>query len=827
MAYFAPGTVSAGADFLRRYRPCVVNYAVQFRLSLSTGEYFVTPYPGYSTKHGTDPPYGMSPAEQQQWPGGVWYIGTETECVEKLHRDLTLLACNGFNTLRIVGIGPSFVDDDIIFPIEAANPATISSYLDLLTWLLDELGTHDLKAILLIGANTNGNFAQWQHAELFRSFLRELGTRVADHPSVLALDLYNEPGWLYPNTSDINKLATAHWIADSYWTLKSVAPNQLVTIGLTHPGSEVEWDPALAQVDFVSYHFYGRRDASSPASEKVAALSYWAKQTAVRPWIIGETAVGGTDNPAMTAAVGSELDQLDYAVASMKRSLDCGGDGYSWWQYQEVKWGDDYGDTMGLLTRLDAIDPSNSERKKPVFSAFRLYPGAIRNPANAAKPSIYPNLDSHPQVVLQGTVIDSAGKPLGDASVRAKVGTSSEVLLTLSEPDGTFELSAPAGTTGAIGWAHVSKPGYAVADPTNGPQSVLEVCRDQAWSQRWVASTKGKIEIHDMNGIIHWNIATTDKLYVGDFDGDGGEELLLCATGGATNKMMVIKFDGQWRLLWTNGGNANAGNGIYPYRGRIVVGDFDGDGADELLGTDSQGNWLTMFKYLNSDWQWIWSSYPTSPSHALKPYAGKLKSGRFGGEEDMLLGSAGWNTLFRFSLSNNDWEWVDSDYGMTNDASHPMSFIRPYASSLMIADFDGDGRDELLGFGGTAATAWVTLFGVRSTNAFEWLASSSGSREASMAGLVPYQTRAICGRFDQPRRGRVLGMKSRMAMYGYAAGDFDRLWSFTDTTVAGKAVTPGHRLLKIRPVRGMPDYLLVVAGKKENSFMVAFDPITG
>jgi hypothetical protein len=841
MAYLDDATLSAGADFLRRFRPCVCNYAVNFRLSLTSGQYFITPDGQYSTWFGDGrpgfPPYGLDPSELIPF-GGRWFIGTETDCANKLDSDLALLARSGFNTLRIVGISPTFDSGGLTYGIAPIAYASLSSYLLLLKALLSKMASHDLKAILLIG---NGN--QWQQPELWRQFLRDVCGALSDNPTVLAYDLYNEPAWSYPTgplTPVIDKLATSHWVADSYWTIKSVAPRHLVTLGMTTPEDVFEWDPALIQVDFVSHHFYAGANAGtmSPvatAMDEIASMLYWAKETSVRSWIIGETGFAGKDRTnypfPVDSGVGSEPDQKAYVDFTLQRSLDCGCDGYSWWEYQEIKAGNDFTDYMGLVTKTN-LDPTNmlvaSEQQKPALSSFSAYEGLAPNPAAAVKPANYANPDVATLIypVLAGTVFDQAGQPVLDASVRCKLDNgNARVFWTLSESGGSFTLFASDNSSGGVSssYAYVSKPGYSIVNPTVAPNNcVLEAWRDASWSRRWMASDPGKLKFFQNSGApLEWLVSPTDRFYVGDFDGDGSEELLCVQTGALSgNEMAMLKFDGSWRLAWTY--NPSKGSGIYPYRQQLVVGDFDGDGADEVLGTDVGGNWLTLFKYQSSDWQWVWSNYPLNPNHPLKPYRNSLIAGNFnGGGGDFLLGSAdGWTTLFQFSATKNDWQWIDSDYGPQNKM--PLKDVRPYVGKLMVGDFDGDGRDEVLGL--DSSGSWVTLFGMRSSDLLQWLTSNYGSAEAAMTGMVPYLANCVVGRFDGPGCDRVLAISSQSAMFGFDGEDFQRTWSSIGHTFAGLSVAGTERLFSFRARKEMPAYLLIIPTSGIAS-MIAFDPI--
>ena len=98
-----------------------------------------------------------------------------------------------------------------------------------------------------------------------------------------------------------------------------------------------------------------------------------------------------------------------------------------------------------------------------------------------------------------------------------------------------------------------------------------------------------------------------DQYYVGDFSGNGIDELLcIQKVDGGIDWMMLLQYDATWTTLWSNNGTSE-GIGIYPYRNRLIVGNFDSDLADEILGV---GAWATKFDLNTSNqWDWSWSSY--------------------------------------------------------------------------------------------------------------------------------------------------------------------------------------------------------------------------
>ncbi|MBO7647108.1 MAG: hypothetical protein J6S56_03310 [Bacteroidales bacterium] len=132
----------------------------------------------------------------------------------------------------------------------------------------------------------------------------------------------------------------------------------------------------------------------------------------------------------------------------------------------------------------------------------------------------------------------------------------------------------------------------------NSPQALCQELYLSAWNTVW----SGSLSIGGC-----WNISNVDKYYVGDFNGDGYDELLCTqVTNGNTDWMSLLHYGSSWSTLWCNNG-ISEGVGIYPYRNHLNIGNFDPDDADEILGTST---WATKFDLNSSNnWDWSWSTY--------------------------------------------------------------------------------------------------------------------------------------------------------------------------------------------------------------------------
>lgn len=134
------------------------------------------------------------------------------------------------------------------------------------------------------------------------------------------------------------------------------------------------------------------------------------------------------------------------------------------------------------------------------------------------------------------------------------------------------------------------------------PKAMCQRLFSGSWNTIWTTSL-----LIDPVYIGSWTISTLDKYYVGDFSGDGIDELLCTqVTSGNSDRMTLLQYNGGWSTLWTNNGTGS-GVGIYPYRANLHIGNFDSDGADELLGITT---WATKFDLnVSNQWEWSWSTY--------------------------------------------------------------------------------------------------------------------------------------------------------------------------------------------------------------------------
>jgi hypothetical protein len=155
---------------------------------------------------------------------------------------------------------------------------------------------------------------------------------------------------------------------------------------------------AVLNLDFFSFHIYpnirkfdqNRVDSMNQAKYKLRYLNemFWYNLNSSRPWMIGET--GFSAAPGLNTAnlidknklFGNKINQKDFANYSLESACNCGGSGYSYWEFQDVfdyppNTDQYYHCWYGLLNRARPLPPLsnlyNTYYVKEFATTFRDY----------------------------------------------------------------------------------------------------------------------------------------------------------------------------------------------------------------------------------------------------------------------------------------------------------------------------------------------------------------------------------------------------------------------------------------------------------------------
>jgi hypothetical protein len=438
------------------FYPMAMNYGVQ--MVSNDGVFFLSPDRCYITND--------------------FECGNTTTCDAQIQRDLNYIAGMGFNTLRIIGLDPDYlpgqglvfkctVNDHAspphqhfelpIYPSHNSDPGMLT-ILSLYDKILELAHNASLKVIF----NITGKKQTLDNTEIntWGEFLAAVASHFsnsAHNNALLAYDLINEPG--YTITPDKTKQEACEIISTWYDAIKANDPHHLVTIGNYGLTDIFSFDPSILKVDFNSFHFYPSfrfyEDRTDPliqelARKRMANYLYWAQQVSIVPWIIGETGFTASISHGIHEGLeGTLADQGDYVQFTLDAVCNCGGRGYSWWQYQDVFWGNPGSDFIGLLERN--FVPSPVAEKQLAVNYFRNYTPQITGDCpvdysptfNANK--LYYNPYQYPQTNndIARYVKDQDGNPIKDAVVRIWTSVDPYGYHTFTDANGYFKVISP------------------------------------------------------------------------------------------------------------------------------------------------------------------------------------------------------------------------------------------------------------------------------------------------------------------------------------------------------------------------------------------------
>lgn len=368
-------------------------------------------------------------------PKSTYTYTTRDSSLKELQADFDLIKDMGFNTIRVVGIGEQRVYDkktgvlSIKADVGNAGDTTLMfweegnyvKYFKALEDMFHVANKAGLKVILLARLFNEIPSTEEHWGKIMNHFQND--------STILAYDLFNEP--LYFDSLERDK-KEPYYITKSWDKLvKKNAPKQLSTIGLTGIREVFEWDPNLLNVDFISIHPYEYEP------EQVRNEMYWYGKYIKKPWIIGETAI-----PADNDSVSYEK-QKTFAELTMKQTYNCGGIGYSWWQYKDVEWFDYHANFLGVVNRKGETINSKGEKVagtiKSTADAFKNYT-PVKDVNGCLCLDNYYNYSAFKDCRLTGILIDEKGTPIEGGVILAWNQYWSKSYHTVTKKDGSFEL---------------------------------------------------------------------------------------------------------------------------------------------------------------------------------------------------------------------------------------------------------------------------------------------------------------------------------------------------------------------------------------------------
>ncbi len=352
---------------------------------------------------------------------------TKDSCLMKLKSDMHLIKAMGFNSVRICRVGEPWLNSEkegeLSIGVHIANKhdssivlsnneKNYSDYFNALDEMYQVINDAGLKVILLLRMHPDFKSTE--------KHLVKISSHFKDEPTIMAYDFYNEP--LYGDHTNRTKKEVFTIVKNWSTLFKKNSPKQLSTIGLEGIGEVFEWDPNILDIDFISYHPYEYE------YEQVRNEIYWYGKHTKKPWIIGETAIPA-DNDSM-----SYKEQYLFAKKTLKQTRNCGGLGYSWWQFKDVEEQFYHASYMGVITQ--------KEKLKPVTKAFRDYDSSILEQDSCVCLDNYHNLTPFSAFKITGQLVNDNNEPIDGGAIVAWNKSWSHSFHALSKADGSFELTS-------------------------------------------------------------------------------------------------------------------------------------------------------------------------------------------------------------------------------------------------------------------------------------------------------------------------------------------------------------------------------------------------
>ena len=135
--------------------------------------------------------------------------------------------------------------------------------------------------------------------------------------------------------------------------------------------------------------------------------------------------------------------QKNFAEATFNQTCNCGGIGYTWWQYKDVDWFDFHSNFMGVVNRKGATLTSSGKfvigTPKSMID-FIKHAKPLKDSTKCLKLENYYNYSNANVCRLIGKLVGPSGEPIAGGVIMAWNQYWSSSFHTVTKEDGTFEL---------------------------------------------------------------------------------------------------------------------------------------------------------------------------------------------------------------------------------------------------------------------------------------------------------------------------------------------------------------------------------------------------
>jgi|GEM_PF-2320215 len=263
-------------------------------------------------------------------------------------------------------------------------------------------------------------------------------------------------------------------------------------------------------------------------------------------------------------------------------------------------------------------------------------------------------------------------------------------------------------------------------------------------------------------------ISPTDKLLIGDFDNNGKEDLL-CITSQSSNNIGVMQEYNEttnlWDTKWNNSGNNQlASDWPLSSSHRYYTGDFNGDNKSDILCVSGTNGWVNIYTFTSGSWVRIWTN---SGSNNIGGWSGIAATDKFyvadfdGNGRDELL------AIQNPTTSSNKWAVMQElftdnlnwTWKWSNSGNDKLATDWPLSTThrYYTEDYNGDGKADIYCVSGTNTYTNMYSF----NNGFNWMWSNGGPPDnlsATAGWTLPFKPNVeiLAGNIDNDSRSELM-----------------------------------------------------------------------